>query len=107
MHAVIVSGGKQYRVREGESIKVAKLDIEAGNSVKLDNVLMLSDGETIKIGAPYLSGCSVEANVLAHGRGKKIRIIKIKRRKHHRKTQGHRQAYTELKITKIMEAEAA
>lgn len=107
MHAVIITGGKQYRVQEGQSIKVEKLNIEAGNPVKLEKVLMLSDGETVKIGAPYLSGCLVEANVLAHGRGDKIRIIKIKRRKHHRKTQGHRQAYTELKITKIVAAEAA
>jgi large subunit ribosomal protein L21 len=107
MHAVIVSGGKQYRVTEGQSIKVEKLVAEAGNSIEFDKVLMLSDGETSQIGAPYLKGCTVQADVVSHGRGPKIRIIKIKRRKHHRKTQGHRQAYTEVKITKIGATSAA
>jgi large subunit ribosomal protein L21 len=107
MHAVIISGGKQYRVEEGQYIKVEKLAADAGNSIDFDKVLMLSDGENAQIGAPYLSGCTVQAQVVGHGRGDKITIIKVKRRKHHRKTQGHRQAYTELKITSIRSAKAA
>jgi large subunit ribosomal protein L21 len=107
MHAVIVTGGKQYRVKEGQSIKVEKLAEDMGNSIEFDKVLMLSDGETAQVGAPYLAGCTVQAQVVGHGRGLKITIIKVKRRKHHRKTQGHRQAYTELKITGIRSAKAA
>jgi len=107
MHAVIVSGGKQYRVTEGQSLKVEKLIADAGNSIEFDKVLMLSDGETAQIGVPYLAGCTVQAEVISHGRAKKITIIKVKRRKHHRKTQGHRQAFTEVKITGIRSAKAA
>lgn len=107
MHAVIISGGKQYRVTEGQSLKLEKLTVEAGNSIKFDKVLMLSNGETVQVGAPYLTGCTVQADVISHGRGDKITILKVKRRKHHRKTQGHRQGYTEVKITKIGAASAA
>lgn len=101
MYAVIVTGGKQYRVKEGETIQVEKLDAETGVSIKFDNVLILSNGESITVGAPYVKNCSVQAEVVSHGRGKKIRIVKMKRRKHHIKTMGHRQDYTEIKITKI------
>lgn len=107
MHAVIVSGGKQYRVKEGQSIKLEKLLVDVGNSIEFDKILMVSDGETAQVGAPYLAGCTVQADVISHGRGVKVTIIKMKRRKHHRKTLGHRQAYTEVKITGIRTAIAA
>lgn len=100
MYAVIVSGGKQYRVQEGQSLKLEKLDLEPGASVEFDKVLMVS-GDTPKMGKPYIKGCSVKANVVSHGRGDKIRIIKMKRRKHHMKRMGHRQWFTEVKITAI------
>lgn len=101
MHAVIVSGGKQYRVKEGDVLKVAKLEIEEGQDVVFDQVLMLSDGQHIEIGSPYLAGRTVQASVLSHGKAKKIRIIKFKRRKHHMKRQGHRQHYTAVRILSI------
>ncbi len=101
MYAVIVTGGKQYRVKEGQIIQVEKLEAETGTSVKFDSILMISNGETITFGAPYINGGSVQAEVVSHGRGKKLRIIKMKRRKHHMKTMGHRQDYTEIKITNI------
>ncbi len=101
MHAVVETGGKQYRVAEGDVIRVESLGVEPGDKINLDKVLMVSDGETIKIGQPVIEGGKVEAEVVSNGRGKKIRIIKFRRRKHHRKQMGHRQNYTELKITKI------
>ncbi len=104
MHAVIVSGGKQHRVRAGELLKVEKLVLELGDSVTFDQVLMVSDGETIRIGAPYVAGVVVKAEVVTQDRLEKIRIIKMKRRKHHMKRMGHRQWYTELKITEIQVA---
>ncbi len=104
MHAVIVSGGKQHRVRAGELLKVEKLVLELGDSVSFDQVLMVSDGETIRIGAPYVPGTVVKAEVVTQGRLEKIRIIKMKRRKHHMKRMGHRQSYTELRITEIQVA---
>lgn len=104
MYAVIKSGGKQYRVMEGQSIRVEKLSADIGNEIKFDQILMLGDGDNIKIGNGSLEGCTVKAEVVAHGREDKIRIIKLKRRKHHLKTMGHRQWYTELKITSILAA---
>jgi len=101
MYAVIETGGKQYRVAEGQSIKVEKLDAEAGSSIDLDKVLMVANGDDIKVGAPYLDGGKVTATVKSHGRAKKIHIIKFRRRKHHQKATGHRQHYTELQITGI------
>ena len=101
MHAVVATGGKQYRVKEGDVIKVESLKVEAGDKIKLDQVLMVSDGENIEIGKPLLEGKTVAAEVLSNGRHKKVRIIKFKRRKHHMKQMGHRQNFTELKITKI------
>lgn len=101
MYAVIESGGKQHRVIEGETLKVEKLDLATGDSLTLDQVLMVGEGESVKIGAPYVEGSSVTAEVVSHGRGDKITIVKFRRRKHHRKQMGHRQWYTELKITAI------
>ena len=101
MYAVIQTGGKQYRVSKGLKLKVEKLDAAEGDSVELDKVLMVADGDDVKIGAPYLDGGKVTATVTSQGRGKKVKIIKFKRRKHHLKRQGHRQAYTELEITDI------
>ncbi len=101
MYAVIVTGGKQYRVSEGDTLRVETLDVEEGGTVALDKVLMVADGEQITIGTPYVSGGSVTATVQGHGRGEKIRIVKFRRRKHYQKITGHRQNYTELKITGI------
>ena len=101
MYAVIVTGGKQYRVSQGDKLRVDKLDAAEGESVDLDQVLMVVDGDDVKIGAPVLDGGRVTAEVKTHGRGDKVDIIKFRRRKHHVKRQGHRQAYTELEITGI------
>ncbi|WP_303908090.1 50S ribosomal protein L21 [Thiohalomonas denitrificans] len=101
MYAVIKTGGKQYRVSEGETLRVEKLPTEVGEQVALEQVLMIANGDDVKIGTPVLDGSKVTATVKSHGRGEKIRIIKFRRRKHHMKTQGHRQDYTELEITSI------
>ncbi len=101
MYAVIKTGGKQYRVAEGQTLKVEKLEIEEGASVEFDTVLMIADGDRIEVGAPYVEGGRVTATVKSQGRGPKIRIIKFRRRKHYFKTQGHRQSYTELRINGI------
>ncbi len=101
MYAVIKTGGKQYRVTEGEVIKFEKLDVATGDTIEFDQVLMLADGENIQIGDPVLGGKTVKAEVLDHGRHPKIRIIKFRRRKHHRKQMGHRQDYTEVRITDL------
>jgi large subunit ribosomal protein L21 len=101
MYAVIKSGGKQYRVAAGEKVKVEKLPAEVGAEVVLDQVLALGEGEGVKLGAPLLAGASVKAKVVSHGLGDKVRIFKLRRRKHYAKHQGHRQAYTELEITGI------
>jgi large subunit ribosomal protein L21 len=101
MYAVIQSGGKQYRVTEGATLRVEKLNAEEGASVDLDKVLMIGAGEDVRVGAPYIDGGTVTATVKSHGRGKKVNILKFKRRKHHLKRQGHRQWYTELEITGI------
>lgn len=104
MRAVIISGGKQYHVKEGESLKLEKLEIGTGGAIEFDKILMVSDGENTKIGSPYLAGCSVKAEIIRHGRKDKIRIIKMKRRKHHMKRMGHRQWFTEVRITSIKAA---
>ncbi|MEK6749137.1 MAG: 50S ribosomal protein L21 [Pseudomonadota bacterium] len=101
MYAVIMTGGKQYRVTPGQTLKIETLPAEAGSTVDLDKVLMVGGDEGIKVGAPYLTGGKVSVEVIGHGRGDKIRIVKFRRRKHYRKTQGHRQNYTEIKITGI------
>lgn len=101
MYAVIVTGGKQYRVSEGDTLKVEKLVVEAGESVEFDKVLMAGEGDQVKVGAPYLKGGKVTAEVVSNGRGKKIEIIKFRRRKHSRTRQGHRQNFTQIRITGI------
>ena len=99
-YAVLVTGGKQYRVAAGETIRVEKLEAEAGSEVTFDNVLLLGDGNGITVG-DALKGVKVTAKVVSHGRADKVRIIKFRRRKHHMKQQGHRQHYTEIEITGI------
>ena len=101
MYAVIVTGGKQYKVAEGEFLKVEKLEIATGESITFDRVLLVGNGDEVQIGAPVVDGAKVVAEVIAQGRHDKIRIIKFRRRKHHMKRQGHRQWYTEIKITGI------
>lgn len=101
MYAVIQTGGKQYRVSEGMTIRVEKLVGDEGSNVELDKVLMIADGDDVKVGTPYVEGGKVAATIKAHGRDKKVNIIKFKRRKHHMKRQGHRQYYTELEVTGI------
>ncbi len=101
MYAVIKSGGKQHRIVEGEKLKVELLKAEVGETIKIEDVLMVVNGDDIKIGQPVVEGASVEAEVVEHGRGEKIRIIKHKRRKHYHKEQGHRQWYTLLNIKSI------
>lgn len=101
MYAVIKTGGKQYRVAQGDRLRVETLSANEGDTVELIEVLMVVDGDDIKVGAPLLEGAKVAAKVVAHGRGKKVKIIKFRRRKHHRKQMGHRQNYTELEIESI------
>ena len=101
MYAVIKTGGKQYKVTAGGKLKVETLPAEVGSAVEINDVLMVADGDNIKVGAPFVSGASVKATVLSHGRGDKVLIFKMRRRKHYRKTQGHRQNYTELRIDGI------
>ena len=101
MYAVIKTGGKQYRVSAGDKLKVEKLVGDVGSNVTIDQVLMLADGDNVTIGAPVIAGASVQAKVLSHGRGDKVMIFKFRRRKHYRKTQGHRQDYTEIQIGDI------
>ncbi len=104
MYAVFATGGKQYRAVTGDILKIEKLDAEKGATVELDQVLMVGEGADVKVGTPYLKGGKVTATVVEHGRGKKIRIIKFQRRKHHRKQMGHRQDFTRIEITGITAA---
>jgi large subunit ribosomal protein L21 len=104
MYAVIQTGGKQYRVKSGEQLKVEALAAEVGAAVSFDRVLMLGEGDGIKIGAPFVAGAQVKATVVAQGRGEKLRIFKMRRRKHYAKTQGHRQSFTEVRIDEIVGA---
>lgn len=101
MYAVFKSGGKQHRVVEGETLKLEKIEVATGETIDFDEVLMVANGEDIKIGAPIVDGAKVTAEVISHGRGEKVKIIKFRRRKHSMKRQGHRQWYTEVKITGI------
>ena len=101
MYAVIVSGGKQHRVIEGEVLKLEKIEVEVGGKINFDRVLLVVDGETVKIGEPEVKGAKVTAEVVGHGRHEKVKIMKFKRRKHHMKQMGHRQWFTEVKITGI------
>ena len=101
MYAVFKTGGKQYRAATGDVLKVEKIEAEKGATVELDQVLMVGEGEDVKIGAPYLDGGKVTAKVVDHGRGDKIKVIKFKRRKNYRKQMGHRQYFTQIEITGI------
>ena len=101
MYAIFKSGGKQHRVIEGATVKLEKLEAEIGSSIEFKEVLMVSDGDKVKVGSPLVSGAMVKATVTAHARHAKIRIIKFRRRKHHEKQMGHRQYYTAVKIEKI------
>ena len=104
MYAVIQTGGKQYRVKSGEQVKVELLAAEVGATVSFDRVLMLGEGDGVRVGAPFVDGATVKATVVAQGRGEKIRIFKLRRRKHFAKTQGHRQGFTEVRIDEIVGA---
>jgi large subunit ribosomal protein L21 len=101
MYAVIQAGGKQYRISEGDTVKVEKMVADEGATVDFDQVLLVADGDDVKVGKPYVEGGKVSATVEGHGRAKKVMIVKFRRRKHHLKRQGHRQWYTALKITAI------
>ena len=101
MYAVFESGGKQHRVAEGDVVRLELLEAEPGSAIEFDKVLLVSNGDDVKIGTPVVEGGKVKAEVVTHGRGDKIRIIKFRRRKHHRKQAGHRQYFTEVKITGI------
>jgi len=101
MYAVIKTGGKQYRVSAGEKLKVEQIPADIGSEIVLDQVLLVSSGEDITMGTPLVSGAAVTAKVVSHGRGDKVHIYKMRRRKHYRKSQGHRQNYTEIEIVGI------
>ncbi len=101
MYAVIKTGGKQYKVSAGEKLKVESLAADVGAEITLDQVLMVADGDQITMGTPLVAGAAVKATVVGHGRGEKIKIFKMRRRKHYRKTLGHRQNFTEIQIDGI------
>lgn len=101
MYAVIKTGGKQYKVAAGDKLKVEKLVGDVGSTVVIDKVLLIANGESTTIGAPLVAGAKVSATVVSHGRGDKVMIFKMRRRKHYQKRQGHRQQFTELQIGAI------
>ena len=101
MYAVIKTGGKQYRVSAGQKLKVEQIPADVGAEITLDQVLMVGEGESVKVGAPLVAGASVKCTVVSHGRHDKVKIFKMRRRKHYQKRQGHRQNYTELRIDSI------
>jgi large subunit ribosomal protein L21 len=105
MYAVIESGGKQYRVVAGEKLRIEKLPAEVGAELVIEHVLAVGEGEGVTVGSPLVAGASVRAKVIAHGRADKVKIYKLRRRKHYEKHQGHRQAYTEIEITGIDRAQ--
>ncbi len=102
MYAVVKTGGKQYRVAPGEKLKVEQIPADVGAEVILDQVLMVGEGESVRLGQPTVAGATVKATVVAHGRGEKVKIFKMRRRKHYQKHQGHRQGFTELRIESIV-----
>ncbi|MBT4963158.1 MAG: 50S ribosomal protein L21 [Francisellaceae bacterium] len=104
MYAVIANGGKQYKVKEGQILRLEKIEQELGESIEIDDILMLVDGEKISVGKPTVSGAKIVAKIEKHGRAAKIEILKFKRRKHHMKRMGHRQWYTEVKVVEIQTA---
>ena len=101
MYAVIKTGGKQYRVSAGQKLKVEQIPADVGAEITLDQVLMVGEGESVKVGAPLVAGATVKCTVVSHGRHDKVKIFKMRRRKHYQKHQGHRQNYTELRIDTI------
>jgi len=101
MYAVIVTGGKQYRVRKGETLRVERLVADEGAKVEFDQVLMVGEGAEVKVGTPFVKGGKVSGKIKAHGRDRKIKVVKYKRRKNYLRTQGHRQNFTEVEITSI------
>ena len=101
MYAVVKTGGKQYRVSAGQKLKVEQIPAEVGAEITLDQILMVGEGESVKVGAPLVAGASVKCTVVSHGRHDKVKIFKMRRRKHYQKHQGHRQNYTELRIEAI------
>jgi len=101
MYAVVKTGGKQYKVAPGEKLKVERIVADIGAEVTLDQVLMVAEGESVRLGQPIVAGAAVKATVVAQGRGDKVKIFKMRRRKHYQKHQGHRQSYTELRIDSI------
>jgi large subunit ribosomal protein L21 len=101
MYAVVKTGGKQYRVTAGEKLKIEQIPADIGSEIVLDQVLMVADGDNVSLGNPLVAGAAVNARIIAHGRGEKIRIFKMRRRKLYRKTQGHRQNYTEIEVLGI------
>ena len=101
MYAIIKTGGKQYRVQSGAQLRVEALLAEVGAAVSFDQVLLVGEGDAVKVGAPFVAGAAVKATVVSHGRGDKVRIFKMRRRKHFQKSQGHRQSYTEVRIDDI------
>src|SRR5690606_7198966 len=103
MYAIIKTGGKQYKVQSGEQLRLESLPAEVGASASFGEVLLVGSGEDVKVGAPLVSGAKVNATVLSHGRGEKVKIFKLRRRKHYQKTQGHRQNYTEVRIDEIVQ----
>jgi large subunit ribosomal protein L21 len=104
MYAVIRTGGKQYRVTSGEQVRVEALTAEVGTPVSFDEVLMIGEGDAVRVGAPLVAGAQVKGTVVSHGRGEKVKIFKLRRRKHYQKSQGHRQSYTEVRIDSIVPA---
>ena len=103
MYAIIKSGGKQYKVQSGEQLRLEALSVDVGASVSFGEVLLVGEGDGVKVGAPFVSGAKVNATVVSHGRGDKVKIFKLRRRKHYQKSQGHRQSYTEVRIDDIVQ----
>ncbi len=103
MYAIIKSGGKQYKVQSGEQLRVELLSGEVGAAISFGEVLLVGAGESVTLGAPLVAGAKVNATIVAHGRGEKVKIFKLRRRKHYQKTQGHRQSYTEVRIDDIVQ----
>ena len=101
MYAVVKTGGKQYRITPGEKLKVEQMTADVGAQVVLDQVLMVGEGENVRLGQPTVAGATVNATVVSHGRGEKVEIFKMRRRKHYQKTRGHRQNYTEIRVDSI------
>ena len=101
MYAIIVTGGKQYKVAEGDTLFIEKLEAEEGAAVKFDQVLMVGDGENVKVGTPVVEGAAVEAKVVKNGKAKKVYVFKMKRKKNYRRKKGHRQPFTKVEISKI------